>query len=389
MKKICVVTSTRAEYGVLKLLLKEIVNDSELQLCLVVTGMHLSPEFGMTINEIIDDGFDISERIDILMSSDSTSSISKSMGIAMISFSDMFNRQKPDFLIVVGDRYEMLSIAAAAMNERIPIAHISGGEITEGAVDDCVRHCLSKMSFLHFPGCEIYRQRIIQLGEYPNRVFNYGDIGVEMLKNISIMSKQHLEESINLKLDMPYMSVTFHPVTLEAETAENQVNELLLAIDKVNTMKFVITKANSDSGGRKINKILEEFVHTHDNCILFSSLGIEKYYSLLYYSDGIIGNSSSGIIEAPSFGIPTINIGNRQKGRLQADSVINCKPVHEEIINSIHKAQSLSFKNKAKNTKNPYESADTSKLIVSKIKEVLNQNKIQLKKKFFDIEFKY
>ncbi len=387
LKKIAVVTATRAEYGILKNVIDRIEKSEQLKLCLMVTGTHLVSEYGMTVREIEEDGYPIAERIDVLMSSDSPSSVSKTMGLVMISFAEAFERQKPDCLVVLGDRYELLAVCSAAMNAGIPIAHISGGETTQGAIDESVRHCITKMSYLHFPACEIYRQRIIQLGEEPDRVYNFGDVGVEALRLVPEMTKQELEQSIGFALDKPYMSVTFHPVTLEAHDAEKQMRELLDALEEIKDMKFVFTKANADAGGRKLNEMMEAFAAKHDNCVVFASLGIKRYINLLRYSDGIVGNSSSGIVEAPSLGIPTVNIGNRQKGRLQADSIINCEPDKAEIITAIGESQTTLFKDKVKHTVNPYGDGNTSERIVQTITKYLYQDKISLEKKFYDVDF--
>ena len=387
MKKICIVTSTRAEYGLLRNLIERVTQDPNLDLCLIVTGSHLSPEFGMTVNEIETDGYPITEKVDILMSADNVAAISKTMGIAAISFADVFERQRPDMLVVLGDRYELLPICACAMNARIPIAHISGGETTEGAVDESIRHCITKMSYLHFPACETYRKRIIQLGESPNRVFNFGDVGVELIRTIDLLEKSQLEKSIGFLLEGLYACVTFHPTTLEDGTAEKQIEEVLKAISSFPEIKFIFTKANSDAEGRIINKKIDKFVSANGNCIAFISLGVRRYLSCLKYAAIVIGNSSSGIVEVPSFGIPTINIGDRQKGRLQADSVINCKPIKEDIEKAIKLALSDEFKNKAKNTINPYGDGNTSENIIDVIKDFLLNEKINLKKKFYDIDF--
>ncbi|NBI63086.1 UDP-N-acetylglucosamine 2-epimerase (hydrolyzing) [Clostridiales bacterium] len=387
MKKICVVTATRAEYGVLKNVIKEIQNDQELELSLIVTGTHLSEEFGMTVNEIKEDGFPISERVDILLGSDLPQGISKTMGIAFISFADLLARERPDMLLVLGDRYELIPICGCAMNAKIPIAHISGGETTEGAIDECVRHCVTKMSYLHFPGCEEYRRRIIQLGESPDRVFNFGDTGVENIKKAELLTKKDLEHSLNFKLDRPYASVTFHPVTLGMESVEAQCAQLFQAILQFPDMKFVFTKANSDAGGRKINKLIDEFVEMNkDNCIAYASLGIKRYLSLVKYSEFVLGNSSSGVIEAPCFHKPTVNVGDRQKGRLKAASVIDCTTETARIVEAMKKARSTEFKKLAKNAKNPYGEGDTAINIVRVIKEFLYTKKINLRKKFYDLE---
>lgn len=388
LKKVAVVTATRAEYGILKNVIHCIEQSEGLELCLMVTGTHLVSEYGMTINEIEEDGYPVAEKVDILMSSNNQVAISKTMGMAMILFAEAFERQKPDMLVVLGDRYELISVCSAAMNARIPIAHISGGETTQGAIDECVRHCITKMSYLHFPACETYRRRIIQLGEAPERVFNFGDVGVEMVKTMPKLSKEELEKSIDYRLDKPYFSVTFHPVTLESDEAANQMREVLSALEMFPDMKFVITKANADAGGKEINSLIDEYVAEHDNCVAFYSLGIRRYMSLLQYSNGILGNSSSGIVEAPSFGIPTINIGNRQKGRLQADSIINCEPDKEQIVEAIKKSQSENFLKSAKITENPYGGEEVSRRIVETIRDFLYENKIHLSKKFCDVEYK-
>ncbi|MCM1261967.1 MAG: UDP-N-acetylglucosamine 2-epimerase [Butyrivibrio sp.] len=385
LKKVAVVTATRAEYGILKNVIEKIDKSEQLELCLIVTGMHLVPEYGMTVEEIEQDGYRISEKVDILLTSNTPASVSKTMGLAMILFSEVFERQNPDMLIVLGDRYELLSVCSAAMNAGIPITHISGGETTQGAIDESIRHCITKMSYLHFPACEAYRKRIIQLGEEPERVYNFGDVGVETLRTIPLMSKEELEKSIDFSLDKPYLSVTFHPTTLESEEAEKQMKEVLAALEVFPDMKFVFTKANADAGGKKMNDLIDRYSNSHDNCIAFASLGIRRYLSLLRYSSGILGNSSSGIVEAPSFGIPTINIGSRQKGRLQADSILNCEPEREQIIRAVIQSQSKEFLERARNTKNPYGDGDVSTQIVKVITEYLYQNKIYLEKKFYDV----
>lgn len=389
MKRIGVVTATRAEYGLLRNTIKAIIDDNELELELIVTGTHLLSEYGHTIDEIIEDGFPISKKIDIISAAGDTNDICKIMGSASMKFSEYFQKNKMDILIVLGDRYELLSICSAAMAYSIPIAHISGGETTEGAIDEAVRHCITKMSYLHFPGCEEYRKRIIQLGESPDRVFNWGDVGVENIIKIQLMSKEELEESIDFKLDRPYFSVTFHPVTLENNTAKMQIEELLSALDERPQYKYIITKANADPGNLEINDSIDKFVSTRENCVAHESLGIKRYLSLLKYSSGIIGNSSSGIVEAPVMKIPTINIGDRQKGRLRADSIIDCNPSKNEILAAIDKSQNEEFKSVCKNTVSLYGVGDTSVKIVETIKDFLINDKINLKKNFYDVDFKY
>lgn len=383
-KKICILTATRAEYGLLKPIIKKLNMTKGFEVCIVVTGAHLSTEFGLTYKEIEQDGIKIDEKIEIILSADTPSAISKSMGLAMISFADYFERLKPDMLVVLGDRYETLAIVAVAMNQRIPIAHLYGGETTEGAIDESIRHAITKLSYLHFTSTEEYRNRVIQLGENPERVFCVGAIGIENILNEELMSKSALEKSINYKLDKPYAMVTFHPVTLENNKSEEQVKALLDVFKLYKDMKFIFTKANADTNGRIINQMIDDFVDKNDHAIAFDSLGMIKYLSAIKYCTMIIGNSSSGLVEAPSFGIPTINIGDRQKGRLQADSVINCEPVKDEIKNAIELALSADFKGKAKNTINPYGAGNTSEKIVDIIKEYILNDKINLKKKFYD-----
>ncbi len=387
MKKvISVLTATRAEYGLLKPLINKLNKVGEFDVRVVVTGAHLSSEFGLTYKEIEKDGIKIDEKIEILLSTDTPSAISKSMGLAMISFADYFEKLKPDMFIVLGDRYETLAIATVAMNQRIPIAHLHGGETTEGAIDEYIRHAITKMSYLHFTSTEEYRNRVIQLGENPERVFSVGAIGIENILNEKLMSKLELEKSINFVLDRPYAIVTFHPVTLEDNKSKEQIKELLDSLETFNDMKFIFTKANADSGGRVINQMIDDYVNSHENAIAFNSLGVTRYLSALKYCTIVIGNSSSGLLEVPSFGIPTINIGDRQKGRLQADSIINCEPIKEDIEKAIKVALSEQFKRKAKNTINPYGDGNTSDKIVKIIREFILNDKIDLKKKFYDLE---
>lgn len=388
MKKICVVTATRAEYGLLRRTIQQIVSDSKLELCLIVTGTHLSKKYGYTIGEIKKDGFKIAEEIKILNDTEEDMEeveLCQVMGRAGGLFGEMFMRQRPDMLLVEGDRYELLPICSSAMMLGIPIAHISGGKTTQGAVDDAVRHCITKMSYLHFPGCEEYRKRIIQLGEEPERVFNYGDVGVENIRKTEFLTKTELEESLGISLKKPYASVTFHPVTLEKDTAKNQVLELIRVLEEYQDMNFIVTMANADLQGEVINRIFKESEIKNQNIFCYTSLGITRYLSLLKYAEFIIGNSSSGIVEAPCFGIPTINIGDRQKGRLQADSILNCEPTADSIKECVEKALSTEFRETAKTTKNPYGDGNTSVEIVDTIKEFLYNKNIDLKKPFYDL----
>lgn len=385
MKKICILTATRAEYGLLKPIIIKLMGVSEFDVRVVVTGAHLSPEFGLTYKEIEDDGIKIDKKIEILLSSDTPTSISKSMGLAMVSFADYFEELMPDMLLVLGDRYETLAVSCVAMNQRIPIAHLYGGEITEGAVDESIRHAITKLGYLHFTSTEEYRNRVIQLGENPDRVFCVGAIGIENILNEKLLSKGELEYSIDFKLDKPYAVVTFHPVTLENSSAEEQFQELLTACKQFKDMKFIFTKANADTDGRIINRMIDNFVKENKNTVAFTSLGMQRYLSALKYCSMVIGNSSSGLLEAPSFGIPTINIGDRQKGRLQADSIINCEPILSEILEAIEKASSDEFLDKVKETINPYGDGNTSVKVVNIVKKFTLEKSINLKKQFFDI----
>lgn len=383
--KIGVVTATRAEYGLLKPLIKKINDDPNTELHLIVTGTHLVEEFGYTVSYIEEDGFPIAIKVPIEICTDDSISISQTMGKYFIAFAGVFEKLKLDFVIVLGDRYELIPICYCATNAKTPIAHISGGEVTEGAIDDAVRHCVTKLSYLHFPACETYRKRIIQLGESPERVFNVGDPGVENVKTVQLIKEDVLRKKLSIDSKKPYFSVVFHPVTLDHVKPETQICELLAAMEAFDNIQFVIMKSNADAGGAIINNYLQEFANTHSNCKLFASLRVEEYLSLQKYSLGLIGNSSSGIVETPCFGIPTINIGDRQKGRLMADSIINCTIERGAIKNAIELALTSEFREKAKHTVNPYGSGNTSDEILYTIKEFVNDSKIDLKKTFYDI----
>lgn len=358
-----------------------------MELQLVVTGMHLSPEFGLTYNEIKQDGFFIAEYNEMLLSSDTPGGIAKSTGVGMIGFADIFTRIKPDMVVILGDRYEILAAATAALVYRIPIAHICGGELTLGAVDDAIRHALTKMSTLHFTSTEEYRRRVIQLGEEPERVFCVGAPGVENIKTQKLMEKAELAENINFSLDNPYVVVTFHPVTLENNTAEKQFENLLKALDCFPKYHIIFTKANSDVDGRIINKKIDEYISQNKSkALAVTSLGMVRYLSALKYCEMVIGNSSSGIVEAPSFRVPTVNIGDRQLGRVRAESVIDCGNDVESIVEAIDKAEKLKREGCLENMYNPYEREGTSKSIILAIKKYFADN-CPKKKVFYDIPF--
>ena len=386
-RKICIFTGTRAEYGLLRPLMEEIQNDPYFELQLVVSGMHLSPEFGLTYKEIEKDGFKIDEKVEILLSSDTPVGISKSIGLGTISYAEVLQRLRPDIIVVLGDRFELLAFVIAAFINRIPIAHLNGGERTEGVIDEGIRHSITKMSHIHFTATEEYRKRVIQLGEYPDRVFNVGEAGLDNIKRLKLLRKDELEKTMGFKFNKKNILITYHPVTLEKETAQQQFQELLNAIDDLRDTNIIFTKANADTEGRVINKMIDEYVSKNFNkAIAFTSLGQLRYLSTLQYMDAVVGNSSSGIVEAPSFKIGTINIGDRQKGRIKPDSVIDCEPTKKDILKAFQKLYSKKFQEKLKDIVNPYGDGNSSK----KIKEILKTIDLTdiLKKPFYDIDFK-
>lgn len=386
MKKICIITGTRAEYGLLKPIINKIKQDNQLELQIIATGMHMSPEFGLTYKEIENDGTYINEKIEILLSSDSAVGISKSMGLAMIGFSECFQRLNPDMIIALGDRYEIFSAVSAATVTKIPVVHLCGGETTEGAFDEAFRHCITKMSYLHFTATEEYRQRVIQLGEDPSRVFNVGAIGVENIKTLTLLSKEEVENSINFKLGEKFVLATYHPVTLESNTSEEQFRNLLDALDEFKDLKIIFTKANSDNDGRIINKMIEDYANKNkEKAIAFASMGQLKYLSAMKYCSAVVGNSSSGIVEAPSLKVPTVNIGDRQKGRIQAESTINCDTQKENIKKALTQALSKEFREKSKTIINLYGEGNVSDKVITEIKRAIYNN-INLKKSFYDIK---
>ncbi|UZH55526.1 UDP-N-acetylglucosamine 2-epimerase (hydrolyzing) [Salinimicrobium tongyeongense] len=386
MRKVCVVTGTRAEYGIMQTLIKIISEDKDLDLQLVVTGMHLSPEFGLTYKEIEKDGFKISKKVEMLLSSDSEVGILKSMGLAQIGFAEAFVELRPDIVLVLGDRYEIFSAVSAAMVSKIPVAHLHGGEATEGLIDEPIRHSVTKMSHLHFTATETYRKRVIQMGENPERVFNVGTPLIDNILKLDLLNRKNFEEAINFKLNEKNLMITFHPVTLEDNTAEKQFRELLEAITGMGDTNFIFTKPNSDTNGRIIIQQIDDFVskNPHRACA-FTSLGQKRYLSALSHVDVVLGNSSSGLTEAPSFKAATVDIGDRQKGRIKATSVISCEPTKESIGEALKKAFSKDFQSILKDVKNPYGEGGASKRIVDVLKNFDYTN--ILKKKFYDIKF--
>ena len=346
--KICVVTGTRAEYGLLRNLLLKLRDTENVKLDLVVTGSHLSDQFGNTQEEIVKDGFDDYIRIAIPLEDDSKEGMAVSTGIAVQKFAELFRGYKPDIIIVLGDRFEILAAVIAAHIIGISVAHIAGGDVTEGAVDDAIRHCITKMSQLHFPGCEQSAKRIVQMGEEPDRVFNVGEPGVENCLNLKLMSRNELSENLNFAINChDYSVVTFHPVTMENNTAIEQVYQLIYAMDDQKGMFYIITMANADAGGRVINEIWQKEGKKRENWLVVPSLGVLRYLSAVKYAKLVIGNSSSGVIEVPALGTPTINIGDRQKGRMMAESVIQCDPAQDQITLAIQKGMTPEFQKTA------------------------------------------
>lgn len=382
MKRVCVVTGTRAEYGLLRWVMEGIRESSSLDLQLIVTGMHLSPEFGLTAEGIEADGFVIDKRVEMLMSSDTPVGVTKSMGLAMIGFADAFADLKPDLLLVLGDRYEIFAAASAAMIARIPIAHIHGGEVTEGAYDDAMRHSISKMSHLHFVAADQYKNRVIQMGEAPNRVFLVGGLGVDVIKQTPTLSRKELEETLDFELQPRNLLITFHPVTLEDQSSERHINELLAALGDLHDTGLIFTLPNADTDGRIVSARISEFCNNHRSAKEFVSLGQERYLSCIQHFDGVIGNSSSGLTEVPSYKKGTVNIGDRQRGRLKAQSVIDCEPDEASIKIALDRLFSESFRADLSSVENPYGTGGASKRIV----EILDRVEIDalLKKGFWN-----
>lgn len=383
-RKVCVVTGTRAEFGLLRLLMGEIKASNQLELQVVVTGTHLAPEYGSTYLEITDSGFNIDEQVEMLLSGDTSTSVAKSLGLGVIGFADTFVRLDPDVILLLGDRFEILAAANAALITGFPIAHIHGGELTEGAFDEAIRHSVSKMSHLHFVAADEYRNRVIQLGEQPDNVFNFGGLGVDAILRLKLLTLEELEKSLDFELGEKNLLITFHPITLEGGVSSaDQMIELLDALHELKNTQLIFTMPNSDTGSRKMAGILEKFVEEHSNAIAYKSLGQLRYLSCMKWVDGVIGNSSSGIAEAPSLGVGTVNIGSRQKGRLQAESVIDCKAEKGAISAAIEMLYSEKFKCSLKSATSPYGSGGASK----KITYVLENCELdEIKKKtFYDI----
>ena len=385
---ICVITGSRAEFGLLQPLLKRMEREERVELRLVVTGSHLSSAFGSTLDEIHSSGFQVDEEIPIPLTGDGKLDMVQATAEAMRSFGEYFTRRRPDCVVVLGDRYEIFGASTAAAMLCIPIAHLCGGETTEGAVDEFLRHSITKMSTLHFTACQIYRKRCIHLGEAPERVFDVGALGVENFLSIPPMTRAELEEDLHFSLDGPYCVVTFHPVTLEdSYSGQQQLQELMAAMDYYSNLRYIVTLANADAGGREINRLWQQAGASRDNWLVIPSLGARRYLSALRYASMVLGNSSSGIMEGPAAHIPTVNIGDRQKGRLMGPSILNCAPIREEIIQSMAVALSPAHQQISRTAPSPFGDGTTSRQIMDVLMSFFNSAKIEAKKSFYDLQF--
>ena len=382
-RKICIITGSRAEYGLLRWVMQGIKDDVDLNLQVIVTGMHLSPEFGLTYKIIEGEGFYIDRKVEILTSSDTAVGIAKSMGLGMIGFADALNELNPDLIVVLGDRFEIFSAVAAALVARIPVVHLHGGESTEGAFDEMFRHSITKMSHFHFVATDEYRKRVIQLGEQPEHVFLVGGLGIDNIKKLQLLDRKALEADLGFKFDKKNLLITFHPVTLEKSSAVMQMQELLAALARLEDTKLIFTMPNADTDGRALIEVVERFASQHVNAHAFKSLGQVRYLSCIAQVDGVLDNSSSGLLEVPSFKKGTLNIGERQSGRLQATSVINCKPNQKSIADGIKMLYSHEFQGKLSQVRNPYGEGGASEKIVNSLK-IINIKNI-VKKSFYDL----
>ncbi|MZH03477.1 MAG: UDP-N-acetylglucosamine 2-epimerase (hydrolyzing) [Nitrospinae bacterium] len=382
-KKICIVTGTRAEYGLLRWVMEGIQQAPDLELQIIATGMQLSPEFGLTYQEIEKDGFSIDRKVEILLSSDTPVGLAKSMGLGLIGFGETLQELQPDLMLVLGDRFEIFSAVAAAMVARIPVAHLHGGETTEGAFDESIRHSITKMSHLHFVATEEYQKRVIQLGECPDRVFLVGGLGVDNIRKLDLLDRPALEKALGFEFGKKNLLVTFHPVTLENETSARQMTELLASLEELEDTHLIFTMPNADTDGRVLIDMIKQFVNKHSHARAFASLGQLRYLSCLKYVDGVLGNSSSGLLEVPSFSKGTINIGDRQRGRLKAESVIDCDPDRKSIFAALQRLYSKEFQLTLKSVQNPYGDGGASNRVIESLKEISLVN--ILKKRFIDL----
>ena len=382
--KICVVTGTRAEYGLLRWVIDGISKSPVFELQLIVTGMHLSPEFGLTVQEIEADGYRIDRKVEMLLSSDTPVGISKSMGLGMIGFADAFEDLQPDFLLVLGDRFEIFSAVSSALIARIPIGHIHGGEATEGLIDESIRHSISKMSHYHFVAADEYRRRVIQLGEAPDRVFHVGGLGIDNILQLELLPRHDLEVALDFQFLSKNMLITFHPVTLEKDSSAYQMDQLLAVLGQLQDVGLIFTMPNADTDGRVLFEKIKTFCRDKVNAKAFTSLGQLRYLSCLRYVDVVVGNSSSGLLEVPSFKKATVNIGDRQRGRLKATSVIDCEPNVSSILQAINISFSSEFLNQLKTTVNPYGNGGASQEILKLLSSIVLHCK-SCKKSFYDL----
>ena len=367
-RKICVVTGSRAEYGLLRWVMEGVRSTQGLELQVIATGMHLSPEFGLTYREIERDGFVIDRKVDMLLSSDTPTGIAKSMGVGLIVLADAIQQLRPDVVVVLGDRFEIFAAAAAASVACVPLAHLHGGEATEGAFDEGFRHSITKMSHLHFVAAEEYRNRVIQLGEHPDRVFLVGGLGIDSIKNLKLLERSDLEADLGVKFQKRNLLITFHPATLDGGAPAHHMEELLAAVESIPETQLLFTMPNADTDGRELCAMVRTFVETHSNARAFTSLGQVRYLSCLRVIDGVVGNSSSGLTEVPSFRKGTINIGDRQRGRLRAASVIDCRPERKMIASAIERLYSSEFQATLRDVKNPYGEGGASEKVVHTLK---------------------
>lgn len=386
-RTICVVTGSRSEYGLLKPLLNEIRSDPKLRLQIIATGMHLSRKHGLTYKDILKDGYHINEKIEIFRGSDTSDDITKAMGLGLIRFGDAYKRLKPDVVAVLGDRFEILSAIIPAFVNNIPVAHMSGGEVTQGALDDAFRHCITKMSHIHFTNAPEYRKRVIQLGESPKNVFCVGEVGLDNIRTLKLLSKPELEKAMGFKFGKRNLLVTFHPVTVENDTKGKQFKNILRALDELDDTHIIFTKANADPNGKVINRLIDNYVAENPaKAVAFVSMGQLRYMSAIKYVDGVVGNSSSGLVEVASYKKGAVNIGNRQTGRIKPRNVIDCAPQANSIRAAFKKLYSSKFQSSLRFVKNPYGDGKAAKRIVRVLRSIDLRN--ITKKKFHDVRFK-
>ena len=386
MIKLCIVTGTRAEYGLLRPLIKRLREESFCEIELLITGAHLCAEFGNTWQEVEQDEHPNVEKVEIQLAGDSGVAMVKSIGVGLISFADYFQRKRPDLLIVLGDRYEIFSCATAAACMKIPIAHLYGGDTTEGAVDEFLRHAITKMSQLHFVSNEQSRRRVIQMGENPNNVYNVGSLGIENAGQTNFLSREALMSDLNVDLSNDYILMTYHPETLVNSDVEEQMLEIFQAIETFPNYKYIVTKANADSQGRKINAILDGYANNHDNFNVYTSLGSRRYLSVMKYAKMVIGNSSSGLYETPIFGVPCVNIGQRQKGRLRAENVIDCRCTKKNIVVAMELALTETFQKQSRDVQNPFGDGHSSEKIVDVLRTRFAARAIDVNKTFYNLK---